>query len=326
MSGGLSLATNDPNPTKVDETKPAEDSEENLLSLDSLDNILKEADPEFAKSLEEIGPDEAAAVIYEEGLELEYTLADEQKLWDASTGKKKFFLKVLPFLPRISYRIKMILTVLRLQRVKLKANLRNAGPLTAAWMKNRLLKLKLGLGDLVSSFQAFSTAKKLLFFALVLATGASGFLIYRISTKGLIPASENLFLSSLEDWALNKYSWDPETQGEAFYDSLRASQSIFVMQKMVVNLRRSASSGPNPMGAFEFYVEGAATEVVIEIKDREPEMRDLFQRTIEETTFDQVSSGEGKQQLTERLRKDVNKVLTKGKVRRIFIKTAIIKP
>ncbi len=90
------------------------------------------------------------------------------------------------------------------------------------------------------------------------------------------------------------------------------------MQKMTVNLRRSSESGPNPMGAFEFYVEGAASEVVVEIKDREPEMEDLFSRTIEDMTFDQVASGEGKKLLCDRLRKELNKVLTKGYVRRVF--------
>lgn len=80
------------------------------------------------------------------------------------------------------------------------------------------------------------------------------------------------------------------------------------------------------MGAFEFLVEGGAADVVVEIKDRESEIEDLFLRTLEEMTFEQVSSGEGKKQICDRLRKEVNRILTKGFVRRVFIKNAIVKP
>lgn len=80
------------------------------------------------------------------------------------------------------------------------------------------------------------------------------------------------------------------------------------------------------MAAFEFYVEGTVSEVLVEIKDREYEVEDLFLRTIEEMTYDQLTTPEGKRVLCDRLRREVNKVLTTGFVRRIFIKTAILKP
>ncbi len=66
---------------KKDETAPAESEE--LLSLDSLDSIIAHEDPEFAKSLDDIGPD-ITIEIYNEGLSLEYTQQDEEKLWKES--------------------------------------------------------------------------------------------------------------------------------------------------------------------------------------------------------------------------------------------------
>jgi flagellar basal body-associated protein FliL len=95
---------------------------------------------------------------------------------------------------------------------------------------------------------------------------------------------------------------------------------------MVVNIQPSESSGPNPMAAYEFSLEGNSTEVLIEIKDREVELRDLMYRTIEDFTFEQADSPEGKELLTEKLRKEVNMVLTQGKIRKVWIKTAIVKP
>ncbi len=62
---------------KKDGTAPAESEE--LLSLDSLDSIIAHEDPEFAKSLDDIGPD-ITIEIYNEGLSLEYTQQDEEKI------------------------------------------------------------------------------------------------------------------------------------------------------------------------------------------------------------------------------------------------------
>lgn len=320
--------------TKVEEEKKdgaPEGEAEDVLSLESLDSIIADADPEFSKSLDEIGPDDSINVeIYNEGLELEYTLADEIKLWKGTPGRRQKLVKVLPFLPRISYKLKMKRTMMRLSWAKWKEQaayrVKNAGPLLLTWTKHQAIKFKVGFGETMETFKSFNRTKKIAFVGLVLVTGAVGFVLYKMGTKGLLPHEEELFIGSMADWSQQKYQYDPKTEMESFFESTRTSQNILLMKKMMVNLRRSSESGPNPMGAFEFYVEGTASEVVVEIKDREPEMEDLFLRTIEEMTFDQVSSGEGKQLLCDKLRKEVNKVLTKGYVRRVFIKTAIIKP
>lgn len=205
-------------------------------------------------------------------------------------------------------------------------NIRNAGPLLLGWSKKQIHKAKANIGEGLAAFKSFSLMKKLAFVGLLIATGASAVLFNKMANNKLFPSDNELFVPSLEEWAQAKYQYTPEDQMESFYDSTRTSQSIIEMKKFIVNLRRSNTSGPNPMGAFEFYVEGTVSESVVEIKDRESEMRDLFLRTIEDMSYDQVASGEGKRLLCDRLRKELNKVLTKGKVRRVFIKTAIIKP
>lgn len=311
-------------PTKVEnETsgKPEEESEE-LLSMESLDSIIANEDPDFAKSLEEIGPVENIE-IYNESLQIEYTLADEAKLWKEATGFRKKISTVLPFLPALAYKMKMKRTVVRLRWVKWKAqavhNIKNAGPLFLSWGKKTV-------SDGLHAFGHFSKLKKLAFLGLIILTAAGGFVVYRVATKGLLPHPEELFINSLAEWSQQQYHYDPKEEVESFYESHRTTQNILLLKRMVVNLRRSSESGETPMGAFEFFVEGAAAEVIVEIKDRESEVKDIFLRTIEEMTFDQASSGEGKKYLCESLRKEVNKILTKGFVRRVFIKTAIVKP
>lgn len=322
----------DPENTTNGEKEVSESAEdlEGSLSLDDLDSVIAQEDPDFAAGLAAIGPDDPNHVLYEEGLELEYRPEDEAKLWKESKGWRSKVIKVFPFLPRIAYFIKMKRTMARLtwQKWKIQArqNIRSAPKKILAALKNLGAFLRDWLNSGLNTFKDYSLIKKLLFIGLILVTGVSVFLVYKIGTKGLLPADENLFIGSMTEWAQGKYLHEPSAQQESFYESTRTSQNILLLKKLVANLKRSANSGENPMGAFEFYVEGTVSEVVIEIKDREPEIEDLFLRTIEETTFDQVSSGEGKRALCDRLRKEVNKILTTGFVRRIFIKTAIVKP
>lgn len=319
------------NTTKAEESK-AESTEdvEGGLSLEDLDSAIAQEDPDFAASLNGIGPDDPNYVIYDESLELEYRIEDELKLWKESKGWRSKAIKFLPFLPRLSYFTKMQRTHARLTWQKWKAgareNFKKSPQLLLAWLKGRIAWLKGLIGDGLTAFKSYSLVKKLLFVSLVAVTGISIFVVYRIGTKGLLGGEENLFIGSMAEWAQEKYLYDPLAQQESFYESTRTSQNILLLRKLVANLKRSVNSGENPMGAFEFYVEGTVSEVVIEIKDREPEIEDLFLRTIEEASFDQVASAEGKRQLCDRLRKEVNKILTTGFVRRIFIKNAIIKP
>lgn len=318
-------------PTKVEVSGDHPPASEDALSLEALDSIIASEDPEFAQSLTEIGPDEISDLdLNNESLDLEYTLEAEKKKWAESEGWRKKFSHWFPFLPSISYKLKMRRTVLLLSWIKFKEQalyrIKNAGPLLAAWLKSQLGHLKTGIASFGASFKGFSLVKKIGFIVLLLTTGASAYFLYVLKTKTLLSENTDLFVNSMAEWAQSKELYDPKNQIEPFYDSTRTSQNILLMRKMIVNLRRSPESGPTPMAALELYVEGTAAEVVVEIKDREPEVEDLFLRTIEEMTFEQLSSGEGKKLLCDRLRKGVNKILTKGLVRRVFIKTAIVKP
>lgn len=318
--------------TKVEdqnqENSPEENSEE-LLSLDNLDSILAEEDPEFAKSLGEIGPiDPNAAEIDSDGA---YTIEDEKKLWLKGSAFRQKLAKSFPFLPSLSFKLKIQRAALRLKWIdakeKLRIGIKAAGPATLKAIKSGLGKVKEAVGTGLAAFKEFSLVKKLAFVGLIAATFAAVFVGYKAINHKLLPEDQDLFLPSLEEWAQAKYLYDSKEEPmESFYDSTRTSQNMIEMKKIVANIRTSKNSGPNPMAAMEFYLEGTVAEVVVEIKDREPEMKDLFLRTIEDMTYDQMASGEGKQLLCDRLRKDINKVLTTGKVRRVFIKTAIVKP
>lgn len=320
------------NSTKVEgESKPAEtatssNEDEGLLSLEDLDSIISEDDPEFTAGLGTIGPNEEFNANIGDGFDLEYTLKDEEALWKHSGGLRSLIYKIFPAAPKLSFGLRRRRLKLRERILHSKTLLLNAGPWLLKWSKQKAKDAKTGLSESLRAFKFFSLKKKLGLVGVILLFFAALFVVYRSMTKGLFPPQEELFVGSLQEWSQEEYAYNPDTEVESFYESTHSSQNMVVVPKMVVNLRRSAGSGPNPMGAFEFYVQGSASDVVVEVKDREAEVTDLFQRSLEEMTYDQVASPEGKQLLTEKLRKEVNRILTKGKVRRIFIKTAIIKP
>jgi flagellar basal body-associated protein FliL len=133
-------------------------------------------------------------------------------------------------------------------------------------------------------------------------------------------------VTSLEKVADQSFAISDTEEREPFYDNLRMGNHLFLVPKMVVNLKKSARSSDTPMGAFEFYVEGTNQDVLIEIKDREVELRDLMYRTLESFNFEQADSPDGKELICEKLRKELNAVLSQGKIRKVWLKTAIVKP
>jgi flagellar basal body-associated protein FliL len=327
-----SLADNE-NTTKVESQNPdgtpEEESSEDLLSLESLDSILEKEDPEFTKGLGNISPDDLSNPVVIEESDLVYRLEVEIAYWNRQGGWRRKMAQAFPIIPRITYFLRLRHMALRLTWRKFKEQaihfLKSIGPNLKHWFSAQMGKFKAWLGELGATFKAFSLVQKLGVLVLVAATGVGGVVLYKIATNKLIPHKEELFLPTLEDWADKKEYFEAD-QVEPFYDSTRVAQNIFSTSKIFANIRKSSQSGPNPMAALEFYVEGTDADVVVEIKDREPEVKDLFLRVVEDMNYDQISSVEGKQMLCERLRKEINKILTKGKVRRIFYKTAVIKP
>lgn len=324
----------DPNTTTKVESATDEDGfeeSEDLLSLESLDSLIAEEDPDFSASLEAIGPaEELSASIYDEGLAFEYTLDEEVRRWSEGSDVRKKVYARAPFIPHLIYGYNVRRTAFRLALEKEKVRsiefLKNIVPNTKSGLQKLSALVRGTIANFNKTFSEFSKVKKISFAVLVFAT-APLLVIAFLGIKGrLVAPPQDLFIGSLAEISDQNYLAADVGTTESFYDSPRISQNILLMRRMVVNLQRSESSGPNPMGAFEFYLEGTGNDVLVEIKDREAEVEDLFARTTEELNYDQLESAEGKRLLCDRLRKEVNRILTQGMVRKVFLKTAIIKP
>lgn len=137
---------------------------------------------------------------------------------------------------------------------------------------------------------------------------------------------QSLFLNSFAELGAEIKDFNPNNEVEPFYDNLRFSKNLISISPMHVNLRSSENSGNNPMLAIEVTVEGLSADAIIEVKDREAEFKDMLLRHTEEKTYDELVEAGGKQLLCEQYRDLLNTFLTRGQVRRVLLKSFVIKP
>lgn len=314
------------NPTNQSPTKDQPAEQEADLSLEQLERMILSEDPAFADDLKEVQALPTDANIDLDVVDNGQILPSDDNPWRDAIGIRKFLVIIFPFLPRLWDFQYNFFNNLYLYRTRIQVSLVDIGPRTLNGIKAGAKASVAISKEKIGNFKGLSWPLKLVAIGLVLAVVFTGVFVYRSMTKGVLPGDEEFLIASLEEWSVQSYKYDPETEMDSFYDSPRTIQNIMALPKTIVNLRPSQGSGPNPMLAVEFFLEGLSPEAIIEVKDRETEFRDLFQRTLEELSYGDIDSAEGKQQLTEKLRQVLNTNLTKGKIRRVFIKELVLKP
>lgn len=149
------------------------------------------------------------------------------------------------------------------------------------------------------------------------------FLIWKNPIRFL---NDQLFITSYANFGNEVHEFDTNEDNEAFYDNPRFTKNLISISRMIVNIKPSESSGSNPMLAIEVNAEGISPEATIELKDREAEFKDILIRQAEEFTYDELITTIGKQNICDQFRLVINANLTKGQIRKVFLKSFIIKP
>lgn len=307
----MTAADNDSTKDQAPVASAVPSEEEGLVSLEDLDRVIEEQDPEFKKNVDEIGTQEAAGDLNLELIDLDQLLKEQEE----NSLKSK--------LRRLKIKIRNFLTGLK---TTIFYFLKNDVPAGAKKSLGALKRILAALQEGLRQFGFKPLKFKLMVFAFIALCGAVTVAMYVLFTKNLIQAKDRLFVQSLAELAEETTPFEPKTEQEPFYDSVRSAQNILSLPKLVVNIKRSPTSGPNPMAAVEVYVEGNFPDVVVEIKDREVEFKDAFMRTLEEFNYDELDTVEGKQRLLDRFAREANKLATKGRIRKVLFKTIIIKP
>lgn len=305
------------------------------MSADEIDSVIEESDPEFVKALKGISEDKTLTVEQIIVDDIDAALHAEIDVWKNSGGLKSTIYKIFPFAPRLSFRFKLLKFRLSAwvqgQSIRFKNFLyflatdgRNQ---ISTFLQKKKKHLLQNLNQFVTTFRKLKLQTKLILVASIVLFLTAFVVLYLIAAKkGLLPGEKQYFVINLADFATKSYEYDPETQVEPYIDNPRAIQNLILIQKMVVNLKPSKNSGPNPMLAAEFFVEGMSADVVVEIKDREVMIRDLMQRTLEQLTYDQIDTPDGKREMLTLLQKEISRVTTTGRVKNVRIKTIVIKP
>ncbi len=301
---------------------------------EDIDLFLDQQDPHFKMALDTIGQDTELVAVDVETDDQAQAYFEEMERWKNSSGIFKLIFRVFPAAPRVTLAAKVYIFKTKRTftanwiRFKNWSNdfvLRTSMQISTGF-KTRRETWSSGSKKWLREYKFMSWRIKIQLYLTVLLGigGITG--VYLVYKGEFLPASSDLFIATMEDVSTGTYHYDPAEAPEYFYNNIRSVPNLFLIPKIVTNLKPSSQSGESPMLAVEFFAEGFTPEVIIEMKDREPALRDLAQRTIEDFTFDELESTDGKQKMVFVLMRELNRVLTTGQIKAIRIKTLILKP
>ncbi len=318
------------------ESNPEEEALAELpeLSLEELDQAIASEDPAFLKKVSGIAQDTSLTLEDIDLAKLDEALYQETLLWRNAKGWRFILYAVYPNIPKLSLRRKALA---QQGRVKLKLWSENFRARWTLFLQEDLKKFRHFLIEkakaaftagltAIRGFWAHSLKVKMLAILFVALLATTVVLIFQMMGQDHQPEKEiDLYLRSFSDVASEVITYDSEVGVEPFYDNLRSAPNLIYLEKMVVNLKPGPES-PNPMAAFELFLEGLSPEVVLEVKERETMIRDHIQRTVESYNFEDLDSPEGKRELMDSLARSISKKLISGKLKSVRIKTLILKP
>lgn len=281
-------------------------------SIDILEKAIQDNSPEFLQELE------AISEIGSENLDIELVdidlIMEQQKANSLKARAKRFLSHLNQLAIKIFYFVKSSLIAF-------------AKETAPHYLKKLLALLKSGgqsLGHQLAQIKTFSKAQKAVLVLIIAGVVGLGFAVFKIATSGLIKDDEQLFVHSMEELSEQKFIYDTGDV-EDFYNSPRVSQNIMSLRRIVVNIQRSKNSGTNPMAAIELYIQGNSSDVMVEMTDREAELLDRIQGQIRSFSYDEMDTIEGKRRMLNKIIRDLNEDLTKGKITQIYFKNFVLK-
>lgn len=292
-------------PTKVESKATTFEVEPGLMSLEDLDKIIEDNDPEALKNIDEM---KASSELNSQTIEL-------LQIDDIMGDPKR---KKVDHLAKLQFKIKLFFRWLKSAGIELAIK-------TWAQTKTQSQRLNEKRQTLQKTVGGWNKKQKALFGTfLVLIALTVSFSYFAFVKKSFYFDSE-LFISSLIPMSSNVIQIQEDEPQEDFYNTIRIPKNIFSLRRMVINIQPSENSGPNPMVAYELSLETNSKEALVELKDREGEVIDQIQRAIEQMSFDELSAAEGRDQVEITVRNRVNQILTLGQVRHVYIVAVIFK-
>lgn len=180
--------------------------------------------------------------------------------------------------------------------------------------------------DFIETFKHWSKKRKIIFaLSMVFLSGVLYFYIVLLKDKLLYRDTFYFYgsMDQLGEWAVR---FEEDEHIEPFYHSPRLKAYSYQMPPIVANLKRLNKDRENPMGFFEFVIEGNSGDSVVELKLRESEFIDLVQRVIEDHRYEELDTAQGMADLKNDIRSALNAQLNEGLVTGVEIRNFFIKP
>ena len=313
----------------AEETKPSGFGEgEDTFSLDDLDQILEQEDPGFNESLEEIKKESIEVTDSLEALGVD---SDEEGDADGpGSGEEKEETRIEKLKKKIQVpinfareftatRIRAARNRLALWRTQGMEFIRHGLPERWKWFKSQVKTNKEVTVKALKDFWAKPLIERVAY--LGIGTCVIGSLTFLTLTfvGNWLPEWEDPILAKYEDVGEKIGQYDAKADYIPLFDAFPEVEFPVRLDKIVVNLRRDSDSGSLPMGIFEFYLGVDSKDTAVEVRDREKQLIDIVQRTVEGFTYTQVMSYQGKVMLKARIRDNVNEALNQGQVNRVYI-------
>lgn len=312
-----------------EDKSPAPKPQDGSVSLEDLDSLINQVDPGFNASLEAIKNEAVTDTSAIETLQVDsqVDVGNEDEA-HKSTFKQKVlsilawpFIKVRDWLLMRWMAFKNRAVLFKDQSVQF---FKHELPERLRYYRSLLYAGFNRIKGQIQLFISLSLAQKLAALASAAFVGAAFFFLVQSFRGQWLPTWRNPIMANFaQHAAFVRHVKNPKDYVR-FFEAFPDIEIPFLLSKIVVNLTPSAGI-PNPMGAFEFYLGLDSKETAIEIKDREKEMLDLVQRTVEEFTYDEVMGQIGQVRMKARIRDALNKSLRQGRVTKVYISTMVTK-
>ena len=326
----------------MSEEKEASDSgaasNEDVFSLDDLDDML---DGEEGAEKETAEPEVTSEP--EEVIEEATPSETEEEETPKQTTREKFP-KIFKVLDKISRPFQFvwkpfdrILTVIgvRVARVsstftkifkKIVIYLKTEFPSKIKFYKSKLIGFARKLLDLLISVKSLQRKQQIAIVGLIVLGILMLMLTKQLVTQHIwIPKIVSTDLKNLEAVADHVEIFSPKEDLVFLYNSFSQPHFTFLLEGIVVNLRRSVHSSRLPMARIELYLNLDSSDTAVEVKHRRLEIKDFVSRILEQVSYDDLLSNYGKKKLKISIKTKINEILNQGRVREIYFKEIVYK-
>ncbi|MFK8138610.1 MAG: flagellar basal body-associated FliL family protein [Bdellovibrionales bacterium] len=153
------------------------------------------------------------------------------------------------------------------------------------------------------------------------------FQVAKISmNQDLLKQPDKTYVDDFSEVATEVFKITSDSKWENFRNPMRYPEYIVMFKRIVVVLTPSSFSSKRPMGIFSLFFEASSQDAATELKDREPYVRDRTARTLEQMTYDELRTIEGKRKIKKYLKQELNKVLNQGAIVNVHFKDFVLKP